>query len=371
MPEEKISAGQAAILLFLSQAFNTLNYIPAFHEVPDATAQLRGTGVALLLQLLFLIPALLLERKYEGQNVISMGYCHWRPLGVAFAILYAFAMLTQLIGSLVGFEYFLTNAVFPNASVVLIVLTMGGACFWAARHGLQSLARSAGVIFVFFVLSALFISGASIFSINRLNLRPSLSQPLRGTIQAGFSTLSKSSELYLLLLLFPKIKGRKLHTALGLTLGGFVFQFVTSFLILAVLGEFGRKQTFPYYTLASISELSIFQRLDSLHMAIWTFITFLRLTLLILLIVYCLKTVLPTKVHSAILPVLFLVTTSGAILLGHFTEILDTLTTRSGIVVPLLTAGFPLLVLLISPGNRKEGAYETGKTPVIIESDSD
>ena len=353
MPEEKISGVQAVVLLFLSRAFQTLNYIPAFHDAPDGMSTLWGTGVALVIELLILIPALLLEQRYRGQNVITVGYNRWKPLGMIFALLYAFTMLLQLVGSLAGFEYFLTNAVYPNSSAVFIVLTMCAACFWAAGRGLEGLGRAAGIVFVFFLLSVLLISGASMSSIDMLNVRPSLDNPLGSAFRAGIISVSKTSEIFLLLLLFPKIKGNKTKCAFGLTISVFLFDLVTSFLLLAVLGKFGQTQTFPYYTLASVSDVFIFQRLDSLHMAIWTFITFLRLTLLIGLIVYCMKMVLPMKTHKAVLPVLFVVTVGASIWLSYSTAILEASNLNTSILVVLLTAILPLSMLLLPAARQK------------------
>lgn len=353
MTDEKISGAQAVTLLFLSQAFNTMNDIPAFHDVPDGMSQLWGAGIALLIQLAALAPALLLERRYPGQNAILVGYGRGRPLGTALAALYAAALFVQLAGSLTGFEYFLTNAVYPDASILLIVLTMCATCFWASRRGLQGLARSGTFICAFFLVSLVCIAGGTLNSVDLLHLRPDLTDPVGNAFRAGLSIVARSSELYLLPLLLPHIRGGRIACALGLVLSGCLFRLAASFLITTVLGEFGWNQAFPYYTLASVSDLSIFQRLDALHMAIWTFIAFVRLTLLIQVVDRCLKMAFPLRTHPFLLPALFVLTAAGAVWLGLSTELIEPLNSNRGIVVLALTAGVPLLLLLLPARRRK------------------
>lgn len=358
MPDEKISGPQAVILLFLSATFNILNYIPAFNGHVDGMSFLIGMGIAAAVEFLALIPALLLSRRCEGENVVTAAYSKWRPLGVFFAVIYALQTLLQLIGSLIGFEYFLANAVYPNSSAAFIILTMCAACFFAERMGIEGLARAASIIFVFFLLSTLLISFGTIGNANINNLRPTLEQPVALAVQSGLNFVSKTAELYLFLLLFPKIKGNKVKSGIGMVLLIFLFSALTSFLVVAVLGDFGQTQTFPYYSLASISDISVLQRLDALHMTIWVFVAFLRITLLANVSNYCLQMVLPLKAQKYSLPALFLISAIVATVGGYFPEILPNINISSSVITLTLTAGFPLLLLCFTKRRKKEARHE-------------
>ena len=133
--------------------------------------------------------------------------------------------------------------------------------FFAARMGLEGLARAGGIIFVFFLISTFLIIGGTVGSVDLTNLHPALDSPAASAIRAGFSSVSRAAEMYLLILLFPKIKGNRVKCTVGLASITLVFNIATAFLAITVLGEYGNTQTYPYYTLASISDLSIFQRL--------------------------------------------------------------------------------------------------------------
>ena len=115
MPTEKISGVQAVLLLFMIRAFNTLNYIPSFNGRTDGMSLLLGSLIGTVIELLAILPALLLDRRIHGQNVITAAYNFKKTLGIVFAVIYAFVALLQLTGGIVAFEYFMTNAIYPNS----------------------------------------------------------------------------------------------------------------------------------------------------------------------------------------------------------------------------------------------------------------
>lgn len=373
MKQGNIGAGQAVILLLVSRCYNMLNYIPAFDEKTDGMAILYGNLLAAVIQLLLLVPALLLYRKMEGQNVITAAYNVWKPLGWVFAFCYFLSSLAQLAGTFMGFEYFMVNAVYPNASAVFIIVTLSLTCFWCGRGGFEGIARAGAIVFVFLLLSLGFISAVSVASMDLYNFHPILSDPAAAIFRAALSNISKSSELYLLILMYPKIKGSVGKSSLGLIASAFLLLEITGLVLQGVLGEFALTQTFPYYTLASITDTSILQRLDSLHMMLWVFCAFIRCTLLVILSNYCIRMILPQKAHRFVLPVMFVISTGAAVLLAYSTEYLKALNTANsmGGVVALLTAGFPLLMLLIPRRRKRPHNNSEGRNPSRRDTEED
>ena len=52
-------------------------------------------------------------------------------------------------------------------------------------------------------------------------------------------------------------------------------EFVT-FLISASLGELAAGRAFPLFTLTTVARVSVFQRMDALHLGVWVAVSFLR-----------------------------------------------------------------------------------------------
>ena len=371
MKTGNVGAGQVVILLFVSRCFNILNYVPVFAKQSEGGAILLGNLLAVLIQAAILIPSLLLFGRFENQNVVTVAYNKWKPLGWIFAILYFAIILLQAAGSLVGFEYFMTNAVYTDASILAIVLSMSAVCFWCARNGLEGIARSSVIIFVFLLASCLFISAASIDKVNLLNIHPILNDPADSVIQAALVNTSRNPELFLLPLIYPKIKGSVKKCGIGYILAAFAVLEGLDFLLLSVLGDYGFTQTFPYYTLASIADTTLFQRLDSLHMVVWVFTSFIHTALLIVVGNYCIRMVLPQRAHKFTLPAMFVFCTVAAVAFGYHIETLYEVNTSSSVAIVFFTAVPPLILLCITKRKRKEAQHAKGQESFTVVADTE
>ena len=121
------------------------------------------------------------------------------------------------------------------------------------------------------------------------------------------------------------------------------------FLFTAVaLGDYAKSQRFPFYTVTKIAEVSIFQRLDSLHVALWVFITLVRLALFLEVSGKSLARMMPKKASKYAVAVCAAL---AAVLSGILTEKPDVLEAlgnffAGGVPVLLLTVLLPLLLLL-------------------------
>lgn len=351
MKTDTIGAGQAVLLLFLSRCFNFLNYIPAFLGRAEGMSILAGNLVSFLLQGFLLIPAILLYQRFPRQNVLEITCQKSRIFGIFLAVCYAAATLLNLTGSLVGFEYFITNAIFPKSPVIFIVISMAIVCILCARHGIQGIGRAACILAVYFLISTLFINLVSLKSADLLNIRPITEQPVASIARWASDSLAKSNELTLFVLLLPQIRSGQKRTAAGFLLLSLGFVESMIFFVLSVLGDYGLIQTFPYYSLASVADISIFQRLDSLHMMLWVIVAFVRITLMAIVCKACLQTALPKKLHGWIFPFILAVSYTAAILIGSRPEIIQNISSTNPALVILLSAGVPLILLLIT---RKE-----------------
>ena len=116
----------------------------------------------------------------------------------------------------------------------------------------------------------------------------------------------------------------------------------------AALGDYAKSQRFPFYTVTKIAEVSIFQRLDSLHVALWVFIMLVRLALFLEVSGKSLARMMPKKASKYAVAVCAAL---AAVLSGILTEKPDVLEAlgnffAGGVPVLLLTVLLPLLLLL-------------------------
>lgn len=354
---QKIGLGQAVILLFICRVFNVLNYIPIFANKVDIVSTLFGIVFATILNFILIIPAIILLKKYDGQNLLDIAFHKNKFIGYLIAFIYGSYILVNLVSTIFGFNYFITTAVYPNASNITIILTFCVVCFICAQYGLEGIARTSTIVFILFIVSVAFIGITALKNINLLNLTPTLSNQTKQVIDSVMVVTSKNTEIYLILLLAPKIKGSITKCFVWYIIATGAINFLLNFLIISVLGEFAYSQTLPYFTLASICETKILQRLDAVHMVIWVFISFIKVTTYIILITKCFNNILPRKIQKYSILGLFAFTVPFTIMLTYSPEYVRKFDTSTGLNTIILLVIIPLLLI---PQKRNKGgsAYE-------------
>lgn len=357
-----ISLPQFIMLLVVSRVFNDLTYIPFFSKPVEGTAMLYGSLISTALVGLVMLPALILCIKHPGESVLTIAWKSHKFWGYLFTGIYLLFIIVYLIGGLAGFNYFVTNAVYPQASIWIVAITMCGVCFFAAKSGLQGLSRLAGIVFVFFTAGLIFIAIVSLPSMKLLNIKPLIDNPMQSIWSHAVSTASKNSEVIMLILLMPRVRIRNrkkqpiapVKAACGLLGFSLIFTFTIDFLVSAVLGSLSLTQTFPYFSLTSIVEVNLFQRLDAVHMVTWVCVAFIHVTLHAMVASMLLRDMLPGKARKFASFTLFLLTTGVAILLGQRTEWMNFLNKPTYVVSFSLLVLIPLIAFWLAHLNKKK-----------------
>ncbi len=349
----QISGAQAIILLLLCRMFYTVFFSPSYTQVTEVNAILIGDLIALVVSLILLLPLLFLFRKEtQGNDLIleCWGMSKW--FGTAVILYYTALLLMVIIGTASRFQTFMANVVFPNAAALIILATFFIACIYAAVMGLEGIARVSSIIFVLFLISLAMILLFSGNKIQWVNLRPIHEKPVESLLETVVSNISKNMEFVVLILIYPKVKGKFWKISLSyLAISGLIIALVGGITIL-VLGEFTMKQLFPFYTVASIIENKIIQRMDALHMSLWVLISFVRVAVYLLLGSELIGRLLPEKKKGLSMPVISLLAFGGSYLLtvaGNNSETYYSIL-QNPIPIFLAVTVIPLIVLI---GRRK------------------
>lgn len=246
----------------------------------------------------------------------------------------------------------MVNAVFTEANVWVIVLPIMAVATYAAHIGIEGISRSGFLVMVGFMIAFLFILFSSIPNVEMVNVKLPVNGRFREIALSAYGVVSNTMEILLFYLLLPYCKSKIKQGVFGLVISLTVLTELITFFIVSVLGDFAASQTFPFYALASMSELSIFQRLDALHMGIWVFVAFIKLSLLIFLATEILKFITPKdkggnrrhRISLLITSVLVLVFAVPACYHIEWLRILYRIL-YSGVPVILLGVIIPILVL--------------------------
>ncbi|MDD3192405.1 MAG: GerAB/ArcD/ProY family transporter [Oscillospiraceae bacterium] len=349
-----ISSWQLAVLLFLSRIMQFFLAVSPEGQPGALTAALL-LPASMAASILLLLPAYFLLRKNRGKGILDLAGERWGKLGAICSAAFFFFSLCVLVQTASAFSYFLTSTAYPDTSPWLFILLLFAVGGYAASMGYEPTARFGAFVFAA-LIAALLFTGFSLWpQAHWAFLRPPAGDSLQSQLQLFARLTLGNVETAALLFLIPAVNEKQKSVfwkwnllTFGVGEGAILFT-------AAVLGDYGKSQRFPFYTVTKIAEVSIFQRLDSLHIALWVFMALVRLAVFLEVGGKSLARLLPTRAAKHAVATCAAV---AALLSGVFTgqqHVLERIGSvfSSGAPVLWLTCLLPLFLLIF---RRKGGA---------------
>lgn len=345
--ESAISSWQLAVLLFLSRVMQFFLAAPQ-KEQPGALTAALLLPVSVVASALLLLPAYFLLRRHPGKGLLDIAGENWGRIGVVCPAAFFLFSLCVLIQTTCAFSYFLTSVAYAQTSpwlFILLLLAVGG---YTASMGYEPTARFGSFVLVAFVIALLFV-GISLWPQAQWEfLRPPSYDGWQNQMFLFINLTLGNVETAALLFLIPAVNQNKGSVFWKWSLLSMVALAAIFLFTAAALGDYAKSQRFPFYTVTKIAEVSIFQRLDSLHVALWVFMALVRLSLFLEVAGKSLAPMLPQKASKYTVGACAAL---AAVLSGILTEKPDVLEKlgdlfAGGLPALLLTVLLPLLLLL-------------------------
>lgn len=286
MQNVKINPYQFLVLVTLFSMGTSILIVPsvlAAEAKQDAwIAAIFGTGIGLLVIWLFCVIAQWFPHlTFIQVNEKILGT--W--VGKAVSLLFVFMSLIYTSSLLFYSGTFLNTHLMPNTPLAALNILMAIIIVMGVRLGLETIARSAEVLilffFVLFLILVLFISPEVKFE----NVQPVFETGTRTIIQSSLPFIETISvNAIVLLMIFPafvnKIKQAKKSFFIGNLIGGIVI-IIFTFLSISVLGaESTAREYYPGYELAKRINVGDFiQRTEGLMAALWIIALYFKATL--------------------------------------------------------------------------------------------
>ncbi len=301
MNRYKISVSQLFFMLFVSRLVLSLTYLVGSNERVMGSDYLFVVAFQIVTNFLLVIPALLMMRRYPGQNVIEASQTAWGKGGAVIAVLYGLFFLLECIHSVGDFGFFASTTMTSNLSSFWFSVLILVAASYAATLGLEALARTSAILAVVIFLSVLYVILSVTPAIDPLSMRPFFEAKAGQFAKGIFQTISQNPELVFLLMLVPFAKGKAKK-------GFVVWNIVTVGSILSidtigrlVLGNAYYTTTFPFYTTATVTATGMAQRSDALTAAIWAGGAFVKAALMLCLLALALERITHGKYRKTII----------------------------------------------------------------------
>ncbi|MEK5070952.1 GerAB/ArcD/ProY family transporter [Sporosarcina sp. FSL K6-1508] len=271
MQNIKINSNQFLVLVVFFTIGTSILEVPSFFA--DNTKQdawitaIIGTGIGLLVIWFFTTIALWFPQlTYVQINEKVFG--KW--IGKAASLIFIVLSLLYTSSLLFQSGNFLNTHMLPNTPMVALNILMVGILIMGVRLGLETIARSAEILFgLFFILLFVFVILIAP-EVRFENLQPVFEAEPKSIVQSSlFFVFTSSVNAIVLLMIFPSfinnVKQVRKYFLIGNLIGGVVIIGMT-FLSVSVLGaDKTAREIYPAYELAKrISIGNFVQRIEAL-----------------------------------------------------------------------------------------------------------
>lgn len=356
----KISTFQFYVMLFLSRTLTTVTYISSYTKDVRISDMLVQPIFRIVFGIIIMVPVYLLHKKYSNQNVLDVVRERSSKLSKFLSMFYVIAFFYFTVVTIARLDVFTGTVVFPETNVNFMLIFVIIFCCYGAYLGFEALGRSS-VLSAMMVLPAIaFILCALVDKVDLLNLSPVFYNGVTPVIKTAIDSVGQTIEYAMIAIALPKVSGKKVK-------GFFVWLFSQTLLMAimfffagAVMGNFASTQLFPFHTLASLAEFTMFDRLDAIFTSVWIMCAFIKASLLIFLVTDILHKEFPRLkktnylVATGVLSVILNLFIAGGI--ERFSVIDNSIIK---IVITVITVFIiPLLVLIFVRKRRTEKCAE-------------
>lgn len=275
----KIGWIQFGVILTISRIFSEATTIPDTNIV-YGMQRYSVIIISFILTFLALVPMFIIAKKYEGSDFIELAASKSRWAAIAFGVIYVIASLYIMMETTVRLNYYATSTIFDSAPAAVLLLFVAGVCIYATVKGLQALTRTGIIVAAgFFVL--LFLVVIALLPLIRLShLYPAFVERPDSFLGEVLSEFTQNCEAVIFAVLCRRVR-KDAHRSIYLYLpASCAVLLLMTLLYNTVLGEYLTEVNFPFYTLASISDISILQRLNGVDVVVWLMAAIIRLSLL-------------------------------------------------------------------------------------------
>ena len=279
----KISGFQFFTLLFLTRTLTTVTYLSSYTENIRLSDMLIQPVFRILIGTAIMLPLYFLYKKNIDKNLLDMLSSKSKAFARVVAILYVAFFFYFTVVTIARLDLFAGTVVFPETDLTYILIFAIVLCCYGAFLGLEALGRSSVISIAFVVPALMFIMVTLIKKVDLLNLTPLFYNGVTPVVKVAMDSVGQTVEYAIIATALPRVKGNVKKGFFIWLISQTFLMAVMFFFACAVMGNFASTQLFPFHTLASLAEFSMFSRLDAVFTSVWIMCAFIKAGLLIYL----------------------------------------------------------------------------------------
>ncbi len=314
----KISAPQLFIMLLISRLIVNITYSTYVINTNDMWEQIISCAVSFIITLIMVMPVYYLNKQYKYTSVLDRSYKSFKKFGSLLVICYAIYFLWVLCYSLSLFNLFVTDLMNPQISAVALSVAVIISSVYGAYKGVEAIARTSSLVFIFIIAVAIILIVSLFGQVESKNYTPLLQDGVRPIADGVIFMISKNSCIPVMAILLSKTNATHRQIKKGMFFWSFFvygFSALIIYVTVGVLGQYLTTQLFPVYTVASVAQIGVLQRLDAVFLGVWTAGLFIKASLFIYIISLCIKRVwgdIQSKISIIISGLIILFVSYGA-----------------------------------------------------------
>ena len=279
----KISAFQFFTMLFLTRTLTTVTYLSSYTENIRLSDMLIQPIFRIAIGTAIMLPLYFLYKKNIDKNLLDMLSSKSKVFARVVAILYVAFFFYFTVVTIARLDIFAGTVVFPETDLTYILIFAIVLCCYGAFLGLEALGRSSVISIAFVVPALMFIMVTLIKKVDLLNLTPLFYNGVTPVVKVAIDSVGQTVEYAIIATALPRVKGNVKKGFFIWLISQTFLMAVMFFFACAVMGNFASTQLFPFHTLASLAEFSMFSRLDAVFTSVWIMCAFIKAGLLIYL----------------------------------------------------------------------------------------
>ena len=296
-----ISTPQLFSMLILCNIIIGITYNLPMAKSSNMWDHIVSAVIVFLVNVIFIFPIYMLYKINPTMNIADSCVFAFKKLGILFLIIYGLYYLFVCCYTLSLFNIFVRDVVNPDISLFMLSFCVILAASYAARKGIEGIARACTIILFIIVISIFFIIFTLIPQIDIMNYSPLLlngwKDAVNGTIYLG----SLSFYIPLCAIIIPFAKGKIKKTLLITNIITYTFFIFVIIIVTGSLGDYLKTQNFPIYTATSVAEIGVFKRLDAIYLGIFTSGLFITISLFLFAFFLIMKKIFGEKKSKIII----------------------------------------------------------------------
>ena len=355
----QITVPQFFIMLLLCRAYSFFTAVPGFMKPAAGSQALISLLFCMLLSLAAMLPAWLILRR-SGGGILELAYSRSQAAGWAASTLFGLSALFGAAECAVQYNFFITGAIYPDERNIIFIVQFTLCSLYMAYMGLEAVARLSAPVLLLLLGSLLCIILSLAQDFDPLGMAPPDFSEFPDMLHSAYLSFGTTGELILVLLFLPCLKGKAARGFLGWLAAVAALLAVVISTALYTIQDYAATQAYPFYALAKTALLFNFQRMDALHMVVWTMIGLIKLSLYLYICRQCFSTLCTPRVQRWLLPGAGAVVILLGLLFSFYLQLFFSAykIILSGIPLLLLVLAAPLVLWLLPKKNNGGAAVE-------------